>query len=119
MKIFNIIAIPAIIGFYYNIYAISKSCIDDFKYYLQSSYFELVEYKIYKTKYYPIYDKFTNFYFDKTRLDRYLNCKYEDELGIPKCVILKESFIVDTEMGTTRISLLKIENGELYVRVEN
>ena len=96
LKIASIESIPRFIGLYFNEHQISMHEISQFDKLLNELYFTCIDTDEYITS--TNHNNFITFYLEKTRLDRYLNCKYEDELDIPKS-ISNELFVARTNNG--------------------
>lgn len=82
MIIISVETVPRFIGLYCNEKVISFESVSNFSKLLRSIVFNFVDPYTYKA-YVPQND-FINTYIDKSKLDIYLRCKYEDELDIPK-----------------------------------
>ena len=97
MKIKSIVKIPRFIGEYFNNEVLSIDMIKDFSNLLLSLNYTLVD----DEKLICILDEkpeIVDFYLDKSRLDDHYNCKYEDEVGVPKS-ISNEIYLIELESG--------------------
>ena len=85
MYIREIKGIPMFIGRYFNLGKISIEDIKEFNKILLNSEYYLYNKNKYavKLKYKPA---FVDFYIKYSKVDRYGNCRYEDELDLPKSV---------------------------------
>lgn len=91
MRILSVKSIPRFIGEYFNKKLIDIETINEFSKLLTTTKFDQLKYNKYSSKaeyigvlnYTP---ELIKFYKDKSTLDHYYRCKYEDELDIPKSV---------------------------------
>lgn len=87
LRILSVKSIPRFIGEYFNKNLISFDDIKEFSKILISTEFDYIEYS--NNQYIGFLDytpKLIKFYKDKSKLDHYYRCKYEDELDIPKSI---------------------------------
>ena len=119
MRIKSVIRIPKFIGEYFNKDIISLDEIKSFSEFLLSIDYTLLDngQLIYYIDNKP---EFINFYLEKSKLDNYYFCKYEDELDIPKSVS-NETYTVELESGGKVDVLLDFDDNSncLILNVES
>lgn len=97
MRILSIKSIPRFIGEYFNKQLIDIETINEFSKLLTNIEFDWVS----ETEYIGVLDytpELIKFYKDKSKLDHYYRCKYEDELDIPKS-IANETYGIQIDDG--------------------
>ena len=86
MRILSVKSIPRFIGEYFNKKLIDIKTINEFSKLLTTIEFDYFKNENRYYGYLSYTPELIKFYKDKSKLDHYYRCKYEDELGLPKSV---------------------------------
>lgn len=99
MQILSVESIPKILGLYFNENHVSIDDLHNFKSIFKGELITIFEDNKYVVCFNQRY-KVIDFLLEKTKLDRYYNCKYEEDLQIPKSVS-NESFDIKLDNNIT------------------
>ena len=98
MHIKNIRKIPRFVGEYFNLGIITEQDLKDLsKIITTDDYCILNEEKLIKIV--DINSEIINFCLNKSKINRYYRCKYEDEIDIPKC-LASDIMVVELDNGS-------------------
>lgn len=120
LRILSVKSIPRFIGEYFNKNLISFDDIKEFSKILISTEFDYLKHS--NNQYIGFLDytpELIKFYKDKSKLDHYYRCKYEDELDIPKSISNEVYVLQLIDESIISVSLLyNFDHNILVLNVE-
>lgn len=120
LRILSVKSIPRFIGEYFNKNLISFDNIKEFSKILISTEFDYLKHS--NNQYIGFLDytpELIKFYKDKSKLDHYYRCKYEDELDIPKSISNEVYVLQLIDESIISVSLLyNFDHNILLLNVE-